>query len=317
MVGMRVGIGKVATNTLPMCTNQDIVSISKIDLQQWNLNYLIKCIGSFKAYFKSQARGATIQGIKVDVLKDIIIAKPSIVEQHKIATVLDKVSEILTLRKRQLTELDNLVKSRFIEMFGKQHPSWSTKKLDELVDVKSSKRVYQREQTMYGVPFFRVSDLVNRVNGNPDQPELFISEEMYEDFVANGLVPTVNDILIASRGTLGLCYIVQERDKFYFQDGMISWLKMREDMPINPTFLAYLFSTDSIVEQISRASAGTTVNYLSLRNLAKLDIVTPPLSLQNRFADFVRQTDKAKSAIQKSLGETQLLFDSLMSRYFD
>jgi len=185
---------------------------------------------------------------------------------------------------------------------------WEVKRLSDFVKVRSSKRIYQREQTLEGVPFLRVSDLVSRIVDGIDVCDLYISEKLYDSFVNQGLTPKPGDILVTSRGTLGLCYIVNKIDKFYFQDGMISWLDKQENV-IDSVYLAYLFMSNEIKMQIEQISTGSTVNYLSLVNLEKIKILSPPLPLQIRFADFVKQADKSKFVLQKGLEKLGNIFN--------
>jgi len=247
------------------------------------------------------------------------IPLPSITEQQSIAATLDAVSEVLRLRKAQLDELDNLVKSQFVEMFGDPNDNpmgWSVVTLDTLFNVGSSKRVYQKEQTEFGIPFLRISDLVQRINTGAETCDSFISENQFNDFRSKHLVPETGDILVTTRGTLGLCYIIQEKDQFYFQDGMISWLH-RKSSEINSGYITYLFQLPGFRKQIEDVPTGSTVNYLSLDRLSKLKVMNPPSDLQSKFKSFIESTDKARLPIQQSLDETQRLFDSLMAEYFE
>ena len=239
-------------------------------------------------------------------------------EQEKIVSTLSKIEKIITHRKQQLEKLDLLVKARFVEMFGDpefNNYNWDTFKMAELSTVSSSKRVYQSELTNEGVPFLRISDLVNRMDYNTETCDLFISEEKYSDLLNNGLVPQKDDILVTARGTLGRCYIVKDTDRFYFQDGMITWLSSYSEKII-PVYISYLFSMHGIKKQIEEMQAGSTVAYLSIAMTKKLSIMLPPLDLQTQFADFVQQVDKSRVAIQNDLEQAQMLFDSLMQEYF-
>ena len=239
-------------------------------------------------------------------------------EQEKIVSTLSKIEKIITHRKQQLEKLDLLVKARFVEMFGDpefNNYNWDTFKMAELCTVSSSKRVYQSELTNEGVPFLRISDLVNRMDYNTETCDLFISEEKYSDLLNNGLVPQKDDILVTARGTLGRCYIVKDTDRFYFQDGMITWLSSYSEKII-PVYISYLFSMHGIKKQIEEMQAGSTVAYLSIAMTKKLSIMLPPLDLQTQFADFVQQVDKSRVAIQNDLEQAQMLFDSLMQEYF-
>ena len=268
--------------------------------------------------FESLNTTVTIPSLtKANLLKIDIPIIP-LDEQQRIVTVLDKVNALIKLHQQQLAKLDELVKSRFIELFGDSEfntMQWSTKKLSELCDVGSSKRIYQSEQSTDGIPFLRISDLNERIDNAETTPGLFIPINKYNELKENGLVPTVGDILVTSRGTLGRCYIVRPKDKFYFQDGMISWLSDLNNQ-ITSLYLSQLFSMTGIQKQIANLQAGSTVAYLSISMLKKLDIMLPPLDLQKQFAAFVEQTDKSKLAIQQSLEKLETLKKALMQKYF-
>ncbi len=251
-------------------------------------------------------------------LKEAQISYPSAERQSQIVSILDGISSIIGCYEQQLQKLDELVKARFVEMFGDSEfntMQWPTKKLSELCNVGSSKRIYQNEQCAEGIPFLRISDLNERIDNVENAPELFIPTEKYNELKETDLVPTAGDILVTSRGTLGRCYIVRQEDEFYFQDGMISWLSDLNNQ-ITSVYLSQLFAMSGIQKQIASLQAGSTVAYLSISMLKKLNIMLPPLDRQKQFSAFVEQTDKSKVAIQKALDKAQLLFDSLMQQYF-
>lgn len=269
-------------------------------------------------YIKAAATGSVRDNLKLAMLYEFSINLPSIEEQRRIVSTLDKLQSIITHRKQQLEKLDLLIKAQFVEMFGDtkiNSYNFPVHKLCDLCTVGSSKRIYQEEQSNSGVPFLRISNLVELIDNDRFESDLFIPEEKYSELQKNGLVPKENDILVTSRGTLGKCYIIQKNDRFYFQDGMISWL-YKLDNNITALYLAQLFATKDIKIQIQNSQSGSTVAYLSIAMLKKLNIVVPPIKLQTQFAAFVAQVDKSKAAVQKALDEAQLLFDSLMQEYF-
>jgi type I restriction enzyme S subunit len=254
---------------------------------------------------------------KVNLLK-IEMPLPPLTVQQKIADILDRAVAVIETRKAQIARLDLFVKSQFVKMFGDPvtNPTgWEYKRLGDIVKVTSSKRVYQRELTLNGIPFLRVSDLVSRIVDGVDICDLYISEKLYDDFLKSGFVPKEGDVLVTSRGTLGLCYVVKGEDRFYFQDGMISWLN-KQEQGIDSTYLSFLFQTDSIRQQIEQVSAGSTVNYLSIASLGSFKILFPPLDLQSRFAEFVRTVDESKSEMKRGLDKLELLYKSLMQKCF-
>lgn len=292
------------------------------DQAKWYPRYV------FYSLFSNYHRGGTrafqnkttgLHNLKIDdFVSRCEVTEAGINEQIAVCKQMDRVNDIIRMCQQQLQKLDELVKARFVELFGDSEfntMQWPTKKLSELCYVSSSKRIYQNEQSTEGVPFLRISDLNERIDNVKNAPELFIPMNKYNELKENGLVPAEGDILVTSRGTLGRCYIVRPEDEFYFQDGMISWLSDFNHQITN-LYLSQLFTMSGIQKQIASLQAGSTVAYLSISMLKKLDIMLPPLNLQNQFAVFIEQTDKSKVAVQKALDEAQLLFDSLMQKYF-
>ena len=262
--------------------------------------------------------GATIPHIYFKDYKNEEFNLDSLDRQKEIVSTLNKIEKVIESRTKELELLDELIRARFVELFGEPEANtknWPVVNMADLCTVGSSKRIYQSEQSMDGVPFWRISDLTNLINTGMATAELFIPEERYMMLQAQEQVPVEGDILVTSRGTLGQCYIVRADDKFYFQDGMISWLSEYAD-GITPLYIAYLFSMPGFRKQIDSMQAGSTVAYLSIAMIRKLKVMLPDMETQNQFSAFVAQIDKSKFEIQKSLEKTQLLFDSLMQEYF-
>ena len=260
----------------------------------------------------------TVKHLSAKELNKLELDVPELTKQDKIADTLSRLERVIEARKEELEKLDNLIKARFVELFGdpdNNEKSWDIDKMEHLCEVGSSKRIYQNEQSMEGVPFLRISDLVNRIDTGSKKCDLYIPIEKFAELKEQGLVPRSGDILLTARGTLGRCYIVQSDDEFYFQDGMITWLS-NYDRRITALYISYLFEMPGFRKQIDALQAGSTVAYMSISMTKKLNIMVPPIELQNQFADFVKQVDKSKVAVQKALEKTQLLFDSLMQQYF-
>ncbi len=260
------------------------------------------------------------QGKKVDINNMLLdkVVIPDFDTQERIINEVDFVKEAKVLCEQQLSLYDELIKARFVEMFGEpehNEKKWLEQHLEDLCEVGSSKRVYQNELSTEGIPFWRISDLVSKMDTGTAQSSLFIPEQKYVELKEAGLVPVCGDILVTSRGTLGRCYIIQNDDQFYFQDGMISWLSKYKNT-ITPLYLQYLFTMPGLRKQIDSMQAGSTVSYLSISMLRKLRIMVPDINLQRDFAFFVEQIDKSKVVVKKALDEAQLLFDSLMQQYF-
>ncbi len=316
ILSSRAPIGKVAIAGCVMYCNQGFKNLICSDAI--NNKYLYWFLKGKTDYLNSLGRGATFKEISKQIVANIEIELPPIERQKEIVDQFEMIAAVLRHRHEQLSALDDLIKARFVEMFGDPEyndKGWPVKKMNDLCNIGSSKRIYQEEQTMDGIPFWRISDLVAKMDTGNVESNLYIPESKYEELKGQGLVPKTGDILVTSRGTLGRCYIISPEDRFYFQDGMISWLSHYAD-EITPFYIQYLFDMPGFKKQIDSMQAGSTVAYLSIAMLKKLDIMLPGRELQNQFAAFVAQIDKSKSVIQKSLDETKLLFDSLMQEYF-
>ena len=292
------------------------------DKERWLPRYVFYSLFAqyrFGGTLPYENRTTGLHNLQTDAyISSVEIVDLPINQQLKICTILDEVQRVICKRQLQITALDDLIKARFVEMFGDpehNNKAWPVQPLDSLCSVGSSKRIYQNEQSTDGVPFWRVSDLVSKMDTGVADSGLFIPEEKYLELTQAGLAPVAGDILVTSRGTLGRCYIIQEEDRFYFQDGMISWLSNYAES-ITPLYLQYLFSMSGFRKQIDGMQAGSTVAYLSIAMLKKLRIMIPSKEAQLKFTSFVTQIDNSKDAIKKSLTETQILFDSLMQEYF-
>ena len=249
-------------------------------------------------------------------LKEVDIPFPDAEEQQKVVDTLDKISELITLRKDQLAKLDQLVKSRFIELFGNIlcDNNLPLVELKELADIGSSKRIYANEYVEFGVPFYRSKEIRELGTGLKPSVELFIKQERYEEIKAKYGVPKIGDILIAAIGaTIGYSWIVDTDKPFYYKDGNLIILSIKNN--VNPIFLNHTMGI--LIEDFkSKGVAGSAQLALTIEKLEKMMVINPSIDLQNQFAAFVEQTDKSKLAIQQSLDKLEFLKKSLMQEYF-
>lgn len=291
------------------------VSPKTIDLTQ---PFLDKVLLANNDTIYSFGKGMAQRNLDIPSFKKLIIPIPPLETQSHIVSELDLLQSIIDKQKAQLKELDNLAQSIFYDMFGdpvENEKGWEQEKLGDMCEVTSSKRVYQSEWKTTGVPFYRISDFSQLVENKQFDSELYISMDKYDELKRNNQVPVAGDILVTSRGTLGNCYIVKNDDCFYFQDGMITWLKNINKL-LHPLFLTFLFKNSSFRKQIEKNQSGSTVAYLSISMLKKFVLPVSPLSLQQSFAIKIESTEKQKAAIGKSIEETQKLFDYTMDKYF-
>jgi len=261
--------------------------------------------------------GSTIPHIYFKDYGQRLVRYVSMADQERIVGTLGSIEDQIDILHQQKERLDTLVKSRFVEMFGDPIDGslWVKSRLSELYEVKSSKRIYARDQVDEGVPFLRLADIGALIDSGTANSGLFISEEHFEGLKAKGQVPAPGDVLVTARGTLGRCYVIKSDDRFYFQDGMITWLAASEDCLLSDYLLA-VFNNSHFNEELNRNCSGTTVKYLSISDLANMTVPVPPFALQQEFASFVAEVDKSRFIVQQKIEKLQTLYDSLAQEYF-
>ena len=318
LISWSATLGAFLWNNDDALLNQHIFKtiLDKSDIDKFYLKY---CVISKLEEMAKKSHGVTMRHITKKDFDNTIIPYPSLSDQQRIVAELDCLNEMIALKQEQLKEFDKLAQSIFYDMFGdpiSNEKGWDKNKLDELYKVTSSKRILQSEWQDNGVPFYKVADIVNLIDGKTVIPSTFIKESTYNELISLGLVPNSGDILITSRGTLGECYIVLKGDKFYFQDGMITWLSQKANN-ILPIYLKSVFGTKSFLDSLLHNANMSTVAYLSIGQLSKVLIPLPPLALQQQFAEKIQAIEAQKELVKKSIAETQQLLDSRMDYYFD
>lgn len=250
----------------------------------------------------------TVKHLSAKELNQLEIDIPNYTTQTVVAKVLTQIESIISARQQQLQKLDDLVKARFVELFG---PCQSMASMDELCSIITDGTHQPPKFHTDGIPFIFVSNLVkNTVTYNAEK---FISEETYSELYKRTPIE-VGDLLLSTVGSYGHPAVVVEDRKFLFQRH-IAYLKPKRDI-VNSFYLhAALLSPDS-QRQIEEKVKGIAQKTLNLSEIRKILIPLPSIEDQNAFEVFVKQTDKSKAAIQKALDEAQLLFDGLMQKYF-
>ena len=194
---------------------------------------------------------------------------------------------------------------------------WEIKKLGDLFEITSSKRVFQSEWEKGGVPFYRAREIVKLAQQGYVNNELFISPEMYERYSTKYGIPKPGDIMVTGVGTLGICYVVQVHDRFYFKDGNIIWLKKNTNT--NSRYVEYAFKSDYLRKQIDN-SMGATVGTYTIIKAKNTVIPIPPLPEQHRIVTILDEAfaavATAKANAEKNLKNARELFESYLQSVF-
>ena len=281
------------------------------------LEYALRCNRAID-YYKAKLRGSTARrrSLPTPTLLELDVPLPDIEQQKLALTTIHHAKNALDSRQAQLTKLDELIKARFVEMFGdpiSNTKRWDVIELGSLTGIGSSKRIFEKEYVSEGIPFYRTKEIVELSKGNPISTELYITEKRFLEIKEQYGVPQKGDLLISAVGTIGVIWIVDEKNDFYFKDGNL--IRVDSSDRFNSTYMKTLLES-LIAEYKKQMSSGTAYSALTISGLMKMKIYDVPLSLQNQFADFVAEVDKSKVEVQKALDQTQLLFNSLMQQYF-
>ena len=255
--------------------------------------------------------GSTRTRISRKNLEQIEIPLPNITEQKRIASTLGKVDELIALRKKQLAKLDQLVKSRFIELFGECD---ERKRLEEIATLitKGASPKWQ------GVDYCEEGTLFV-TSENVREGYLDLSKRKYLDNKINEIQPRSmlkrNDILINIVGASIGRAAVYDCDEVANINQAVALVRV-DYSQINQTYLMTFLNSPQAIEMYGKMKKGGARDNLSLQNIADLQIPVASIELQKQFATFVEQTDKSKLAIQQSLDKLELLKKSLMQEYF-
>ena len=177
------------------------------------------------AYYKrllGSVTGTTRKRISRKNLGNVELEVPSKEIQMDVVEQLDCLVKVIESRKQELQLLDNLIKARFVEMFGNpiaNPKGWDMVELGELTDIGSSKRIFEKEYVSEGIPFYRTKEIVELSKGNSLSTELFITDERFAELKEKYGVPKTGDLLISAVGTIGVIWIVDGKNDFYFKDG--------------------------------------------------------------------------------------------------
>ncbi len=303
-------LGEVGILTFKASTNQAIAGLTIKDSSQLDTDYLYYYLKSKKGYVNNIGRGVAQNNINMSILKNFEIPLPAIETQFQIVKLLDKVTDIIITRQQQLQKLDELVKARFVEMFGAM--SEEVPLSYYIGGLNAGKSLAGEEENPNKV--LKTGAATYDYFDETQIKNLPIDYEPQENHRVKA-----GDVIISRMNTAELvgaaAYVWDVSEHIYLPDRL--WRAEIKETA-NPIFVWQVLIQSSTKESIRRIASGTSG---SMKNISKpgllgIRVVKAPIELQEPFATFVEQTDKSKFIIQQALDKTQLLFDSLMQKYF-
>ena len=310
-------MGFIDKTMLPLCMNTSTIRFKVLDKSKLNIRYFMYYLKThhFKDQLAIHITGSAQLNYGPSHLKKMTMPLIELDKQQEIVSTLDKLQSIITHRRTQLEKLDLLVKARFVEMFGEpmlNEKGWNMVTIGDIVtEVKYGTSKPAVEGGKY--PYLRMNNLT--YDGHLDLTNLKMID--IPDSEIEKCIVHRGDVLFNRTNSIELVgkTCVFDKDEDMVIAGYIIRVRLKSIML--PIVLSYFMNTDALKKKLRNMAKGA-VNQANInaQEFKSINIYLPPIELQTQFADFVKQVDKSRVAVQKALDETQLLFDSLMQEYF-
>ena len=312
LLSSRAPIGKVAICDVDMYCNQGFKNCICSDLV-YN-KYLFYFLKDKKEYLNSLGRGATFKEISKGIVEKVIVPLPPKPTQLSIVSELDKLNELIQIKKEQLKDYDTLAQSIFYEMFGdpvENEKGWEVKKLKDI-----SRKI---GDGLHGTPEYSELDtgwyFINGNNLENGCISIKSTTKKVTDFVRKKYYVEMDDftLLVSINGTLG-------KSAFYNGENVIlgksaCYIKLNKD--VNKLFIYEIIRGEYFKRYAESVCTGTTIRNVSLKAMREFPIIYPPLPLQHSFAQKIEQIEQQKATIQKTITDLEPLLAARMQYWFD
>ena len=312
-------MGFAKKEQLPLCMNTSTIRFKVLNKEKLSIRYFMYYLKSdhFKAQLNYQITGSAQLNFGPSHLKKMVFPIVEIATQNQITEKLDTLCNIESRMRQEIELLDELVKSRFIELFGDpvdNEMQWPTKSLEEacrvIVDCPHSTPNYTSQNT--GFMCIRTS-IVKKNYIIWDDIE-FISEEEYNKRIQRKK-PEKGDVIYTREGAiLGIAAVIDKECNVAL--GQRAMLLSPDANQCNSIFLCNAMNCDSFLANALKGQSGSASPHINVGDIKAFKMIMPPIKLQQQFAAFVAQVDKSKFVVQKSLQELETLKKSLMQQYF-
>ena len=316
IISTHVGLGKICLLMQDTAINQDVKGISFLfnEINKYFFSYWYRSIAN---YIISNGKGATVKGVTLDFMKSLPIPTPSMQIQEKIVSELDKINELIEIKRSQLKDLDALAQSLFYETFGDpiENPKgFNRKSVKELAIVKIGpfgSLLHKEDYISGGTP------LVNPIhmqNGYIKVDNNFTIDRVKKDELTNYLLKA-NDIVFGRRGDIGRCALVtMNEDGFLCGTGS---LFIRFSININSLFSLWCFRQPVISQYLIEKAKGATMLNINCDIIGDIPFILPPLALQEQFAARIEAIEKQKKRVEASIADLETLLASRMDYWFN
>ena len=313
LISVRAPIGALNFANEKCCIGRGLAAITP-NRKIVSSDYVFWMLKGKNDELNRKGTGSTFKAIGRKALEEIAIPNINLETQNKYAETLEKVYAIMQARKHELQTLDDLIKARFVEMFGDpiSNPNgWEKRALSQEADIKIGpfgSLLHKEDYIVGGHALVNPSHIKN--GSIVIDENLSISNEKYNELEAYAL--QIGDVVLGRRGEMGRCAVVSIPGLLCGTGSLI----IRSKGNLRADFIQKIISYPTFKKSIEDLAVGQTMPNLNVPIVSVFKIIVPPQSVQNEYYSFVEQIDKSKVVVQKALDEAQLLFDSLMQQYF-
>ena len=312
LISVRAPIGAMNYAKETCCIGRGLAAITP-DKKLVSSEFVFWLLKGKNAELNNKGTGSTFKAISRKVLEEVLIPDISLGQQIAFATQLESAYSIIQTRQRQLRALDTLIKARFVEMFGDtvHNPfQWDKGLLGGVCDVRDG----THDSPQYYETGFPLVTSKNVTGGKIDLTNCsLICKADYEKINERSKVD-MGDIIMPMIGTVGKPVIVDIEPLFAIKN--VALIKFRANSRVLNSYVRALLQSDYFDDAVLSKVRGGTQKFISLGDIRKLEVLVPTMERQEQFATLVTQVEKSKVAIQAALDKAQLLFDSLMQKYF-
>lgn len=317
LISWSASLGVYVWNRGKALLNQHIFKVV-FDKVEINKRYFVYAVQFKLKEMEAKTHGATMKHIVKKDFDSTLIPYPSLKEQSRIAETIDSIAKSINMRQKQLQKLDELVKARFVELFVNSEavPDWPHCTIAEVSEGMRTgpfgSALHHDEFVDSGVFVLGIDNAVeNKFSYNRMR---YITAEKYQELKRYTVYP--GDVIITIMGTVGRSAVIPADMPKAINTKHLACITPNAKM-VNAQFLSCAFQVHpDIRAQLQKQCKGAIMDGLNLTIIKGLSFHIPPINLQDRFVGFYEQVDKSKVAVQKALDEAQLLFDSLMQKYF-
>ena len=314
LISVRAPVGTMNIATSECCIGRGLAAI-KVDEDACDSNYFWFALESKISELNNKGSGSTFKAISKSILEETEIPFPELEEQRKIAKILTRIENISFARQQQLAKLDELVKARFVEMFGDvihNDKKWKEYRFSDITSSRLGKMLDAKQQTgKHSFPYLANANVQwFRFETNNLNRMDFNEAEQVEFSLKDG------DLLVCEGGEIGRCAVWHNQVQSCYFQKTLHRVRCNQEI-ILPDYLAWWFKFNCENNGFAAIEgAKATIAHLPGAKLKQLLVVVPPIERQYRFVDFIEQTDVVKVTVQKSLEQMETLKKALMQQYF-